>query len=183
LHYLQAEIQGVYEDSNIRDKVISAGVDLTEKLKRWFENNIEYESGTFGIKGNGKLKIGQRVVHDGTGMVYYIEGVQQDFVNFKTWKTTLTVTRGQPYEDTTIDIPATPENDITAQNSDTSGSNDSAATAEPTTYEVQAGDSLWSIAVAFYQDGAQFYKIQEANPQVTDANTIYPGQVLLIPSM
>jgi LysM repeat protein len=53
-----------------------------------------------------------------------------------------------------------------------------------TTYTVQAGDSLSSIAEKFYGDGSQWTKIYEANKQVIgpNPNNIRPGMVLTIPS-
>jgi len=51
------------------------------------------------------------------------------------------------------------------------------------TYTVQTGDSLFSIAQQAYGDGNQWQKIYDANKQVigNDPNLIRPGEVLSIP--
>ena len=48
------------------------------------------------------------------------------------------------------------------------------------TYTVVSGDSLWSIAERFLGSGARYTEIKAANGLSSD--TIYPGQVLIIPS-
>jgi Tfp pilus assembly protein FimV len=51
------------------------------------------------------------------------------------------------------------------------------------TYTVQPGDTLFSIAQQAYGDGNQWQKIYDANKQVigNDPNLIRPGEVLYIP--
>lgn len=62
-----------------------------------------------------------------------------------------------------------------------SGRPETAAAAN--TYTVVKGDCLWNIAKKFYGSGAQYTKIFSANsPPIKNANLIYPGQVLTIPS-
>ncbi|KNY30033.1 Sporulation uncharacterized protein YkwD [Pseudobacteroides cellulosolvens ATCC 35603 = DSM 2933] len=51
--------------------------------------------------------------------------------------------------------------------------------AQNTTYTVQPGDTIWKIAVK-HQAGIN--EILTQNPQVKNANLIYPGQKLIIPS-
>jgi LysM repeat protein len=53
------------------------------------------------------------------------------------------------------------------------------------TYTVQTGDSLFSIAQQAYGDGNQWQKIYDANKQVigSDPNLIRPGEVLYIPAL
>lgn len=46
-------------------------------------------------------------------------------------------------------------------------------------YTVEPGDSMWKIAVK-YQVGLS--EIRSANPQISNPNLIYPGQVLTIPT-
>jgi nucleoid-associated protein YgaU len=47
---------------------------------------------------------------------------------------------------------------------------------------VRSGDTLWAIAEANYGDGSQYPLIVRANPvQISDADLIFPGQVLRIP--
>ncbi len=51
------------------------------------------------------------------------------------------------------------------------------------TYEVKKGDTLWAIAEHYYGNGAKYTEIVEANqPMIKDADEIYPGQTLRIPS-
>lgn len=52
--------------------------------------------------------------------------------------------------------------------------------AQPTTHTVVPGDSMWKIAVK-YEIGLS--EIISANPQITNASMIYPGQVLKIPNL
>ena len=49
-----------------------------------------------------------------------------------------------------------------------------------TTHTVVSGDSMWKIAVK-YQVGLS--EIKAANPQISNPNLIYPGQVLTIPTI
>ncbi len=49
-------------------------------------------------------------------------------------------------------------------------------------YIVQSGDSLWSIAKKYYNNGALYTKIFNANKdKIKNPNLIYPGQRLVIP--
>jgi nucleoid-associated protein YgaU len=51
-------------------------------------------------------------------------------------------------------------------------------------YTVAGGDSLSKIAKKFYGDPGKYTVIFEANkPMLKDANLIYPGQVLRIPTV
>ncbi len=52
--------------------------------------------------------------------------------------------------------------------------------ASAATHTVQKGDTMWKIATR-YQVGLS--EIRDANPKVTNANLIYPGQVLNIPTV
>ena len=49
-----------------------------------------------------------------------------------------------------------------------------------TTHTVAAGDTMWKLAVK-YQVGTS--EIIAANPQIRNANLIYPGDVLTIPTL
>ncbi len=49
------------------------------------------------------------------------------------------------------------------------------------TYTVVKGDSLWKIAKYYYGDGSKYTEILKANSDISNANLIYPGQVLTIP--
>lgn len=61
------------------------------------------------------------------------------------------------------------DDELTTENSITSDS-----------YQVQKGDSLWSIAVRSYGDGYAWTKIAKAN-NVLNPNVIHTGNVLLLP--
>lgn len=54
------------------------------------------------------------------------------------------------------------------------------ASAASLSHTVVKGDTMWKLAVK-YQIGTQ--EIIDANPQVSDPNLIYPGQVLKIPQI
>jgi nucleoid-associated protein YgaU len=47
---------------------------------------------------------------------------------------------------------------------------------------VEAGDSLWKIATGHFGSGSAWLCLAKANPQLRDANRIYPGQELTIPA-
>lgn len=50
------------------------------------------------------------------------------------------------------------------------------------TYTVVSGDSLWKIAKSYYGNGSKYTEILNANSdKISNANLIYPGQVLTIP--
>lgn len=53
------------------------------------------------------------------------------------------------------------------------------------TYTVVSGDCLWNIAKKFYGDGGKYTVIYNANQSVIggNPNLIYPGQVLIIPTV
>ncbi|HKW63116.1 MAG TPA: LysM peptidoglycan-binding domain-containing protein [Candidatus Acidoferrum sp.] len=52
----------------------------------------------------------------------------------------------------------------------------------PTKYTVRHGDTLWTIAEAQLHRGSAWSCIAHTNPELTDANLIREGQVLLLPS-
>lgn len=47
---------------------------------------------------------------------------------------------------------------------------------------VRCGDSLWKLAQAHLGGGSRWTCIAQANPEIQDANRIYPGQTLSIPA-
>ena len=49
------------------------------------------------------------------------------------------------------------------------------------TYVVRHGDTLSGIAGRVFGDPKRWREIQKENPQVTNPNRIYPGQVLVVP--
>jgi len=52
----------------------------------------------------------------------------------------------------------------------------------PLDHTVASGDTLWSIAVKYYDNGYNWPEIQKAN-KLTDASVIEKGQVLVIPAI
>jgi nucleoid-associated protein YgaU len=50
------------------------------------------------------------------------------------------------------------------------------------TYTVQSGDNMSKIALKFTGSAGRWTELRTANPQVSDPNKIYPGQVLKLPS-
>ncbi|MGI5894271.1 MAG: LysM peptidoglycan-binding domain-containing protein [Candidatus Merdivicinus sp.] len=50
----------------------------------------------------------------------------------------------------------------------------------PQSYTVQEGDCLWLIAARFLGDGSRYREIADLN-EISNANLIYPGQILRIP--
>lgn len=56
-------------------------------------------------------------------------------------------------------------------------------TVKPKTYTVKSGDCLWNIAKKYYDNGAEYKKIYEANKKLIggNPNLIYAGQVLTLP--
>ena len=55
---------------------------------------------------------------------------------------------------------------------------------EPVFYTIAKGDTLWGISTDFYKDGAKYPMIVEANLEVIkDADKIYPGQAIRIPTL
>jgi hypothetical protein len=164
---LEIKIEGVFNDDNITDRVLKEGENLTKTLKRWFQDNDKFESGTLTIRGREEIKIGQRVLHTGFPTMFYVEGVQHEFVNLKAFKTTLTVTRG------------TSPNAIESSSTETIN----------VVYTVQNEDTPWSLAVRFYNDGDKYQMILDANPHIVpqvfgiDKSSVQlkSGQVIIIP--
>lgn len=58
---------------------------------------------------------------------------------------------------------------------------DTGASAHPTHYRVQSGDTLWTIALAHLGGDARegVWRIQQANH--LEGSTIVPGQLLVVP--
>ena len=51
-------------------------------------------------------------------------------------------------------------------------------------YTIEKGDTLWGIAIKYYDDGSKYTHIVEANIEVIkDADLIYPGQSIRIPEV
>jgi nucleoid-associated protein YgaU len=69
----------------------------------------------------------------------------------------------------TVRLPGKPAVPNTAQN-----------TSNSTTYTVQPGDDLWSIAIKEYNDGYKWTQIAKAN-NLTNPGLLYKGQALSIP--
>lgn len=52
--------------------------------------------------------------------------------------------------------------------------------ADAKTHEIQAGDTLWSLAEQYYGNAYLWPQLWESNTWITDAHWIYPGDVLLV---
>ncbi|OON85924.1 peptidoglycan-binding protein LysM [Oribacterium sp. C9] len=97
-------------------------------------------------------------------------------VKLKQWRNygTKTVTIKQPEL----------ESVIAQMEPDRESDNSPAPTTQPLTYTVQKGDCLWKIAKQFYGNGSAYNVIFNANSnQISNPNLIYPGQVLVIPTV
>lgn len=96
---LSAVAPGFRLDKDERENTIEYADAIAKKIKKWFEHNVDYWSGNIVAKGNGKYRIGQRLIlpQNNKKLIFYIEGVRQNFVNFGNWHTNFTVTRGQEY--------------------------------------------------------------------------------------
>lgn len=69
---------------------------LNKLMAGWYYRNHEFLNGTLTVKGYQEYRIGDRVkfYYAGDWYVGYIEGVRHNFVNFGSWTTTLSITRG-----------------------------------------------------------------------------------------
>ena len=64
------------------------------------------------------------------------------------------------------------------------GNSEESSENETQYYEIQKGDTLWAIAKQFYNDGNKYTEIVTANQEVIiDADKIFPGQKIRIPSL
>ena len=57
------------------------------------------------------------------------------------------------------------------------------AAEQPGKYTVRQGDTLWDISNAFYRDPFLWPLIWKSNPSIDNPDLIYPGNVLVIPSL
>jgi hypothetical protein len=75
----------------------------TQIARDWDLHNLSMLSGSMTIKGMAQVRIGDRLHYmppgRRVGIDYYVEGVQQEFIQYQGWKTTLAVTRGQRHRD------------------------------------------------------------------------------------
>jgi len=54
---------------------------------------------------------------------------------------------------------------------------------QPGSYTIKEGDTLWDISSAQYRDPFLWPLIWQSNPSITDPDLIYPGNVIVIPSL
>lgn len=159
-------------------------------LKAWFQDNHEYWSGNFEVRGKSSYRVGQVLAYESQDLEFYIEGVTQNFNVFTSWTTALTVTRGKK------------SNVVIDSNRYIRKPSDPPAPPKPSTpkpkpkptdtyYTVKRGDTLWAIAKRFYGKGSLWRKIWEANKDMLikrdrrnikdNGRWIYPNQKLRIP--
>ena len=92
---------------------------------------------------------------------------------------TVSISLKQYISVTTIDINIS--SDGTATEEKTRVESSQAPTPQNESYTVKKGDTLWALAKYYYGDGSKYKLIASANPQITNPNLIYVGQVLVIP--
>ena len=92
---------------------------------------------------------------------------------------TVSISLKQYISVTTIDINIS--SDGTATEEKTRVESPQAPTPQNESYIVKKGDTLWALAKYYYGDGSKYKLIASANPQITNPNLIYVGQVLVIP--
>ena len=68
--------------------------DLNQRMAKAFKDNHLMRSGTLQMNGNTDIAMGTYLKAKEDNMLYYVEGVDHQLVQFKTFKTTATVTRG-----------------------------------------------------------------------------------------
>jgi LysM repeat protein len=188
---LEIEIQGFAQDNNLTVNALeTVSRQFTRRLKAWFENNHNYFSGTLRVHGEGKYRVGQRLLYD--EREYYIESVSHSFVVLNDWTTTLTVSRGDSVSEYKANTFASSTIVGSSNKSSTIQSSVNNNGSEAGIYhKVVSGDSLWNIAKKYYGDGEEYIKIYEANKQTLIARDsrnekekgkyIYIGQVLFVP--
>lgn len=77
----------------------------------------------------------------------------------------------------------TPPANPTVNKTNNTGSSGSSSSGQSGTYTVKSGDTLSSIARAYYGNASKWPDIYNANrDKIKNANLIYPGQVLTIPN-
>lgn len=92
---------------------------------------------------------------------------------------TVSISLKQYISVTTIDINIS--SDGTATEEKTRVESPQAPIPQNESYTVKKGDTLWALAKYYYGDGSKYKLIASANPQITNPNLIYVGQVLVIP--
>jgi LysM repeat protein len=93
------------------------------------------------------------------------------------------------YGDFNYDVTFTDNRQVTIQSQTTQKTTESKpstsrpAAETPSTYTVKKGDCLWNIAKQHLGSGARYTEIYNLNKDILkNPNTIYPGQVLKLPS-
>lgn len=102
--YQQGNSQGKpYLDGVIKPTFYETGIDLNKTLVTWFLHNPLLYHGSVDITGTNRATIGtylwDKDDNEGRGrMEYYIEGVSHSFVQLQSFRTSLRITRGMPWE-------------------------------------------------------------------------------------
>jgi LysM repeat protein len=195
---LEVSLEGV----SIEDEDLNAGIEaskaLSQKLYDWYRLNKDYKTGAISIKGNAFIKVGQRLIiryceynsetFKFDDLVFYIEGVTQNFTSMDSWQTSVTLTRGQ--RSTTLK-PRSVSKPVLAAPLSPAEPQVKREVPNSKTYTVQSGDTLWAIASNFYGSGEAWRKIWNANSEALIARDernktspggyLYAGQSLIIP--
>lgn len=180
ISFMEVPLEGLFSrDGQVDEFMLETGLAMTNKLKDWFEKNIEYENGTYQLRGMEGAKVGMRLVNTSEGTEFYIEGVSQNFGSFNRWTTTIQATRGRGVEQTI----ETPQNTIIPPKHPTTATTSDMLVGEPVRYHIVVrGETLWGIAVKYYGRGQDYTKIYKANRHIiSNPGLIYPGQKFVIP--
>lgn len=190
---LEVTVEGLsIEQDNPEAPTLLEGMSkaFTQKLKDWYEKNHEMMTGTIRTRGRGNFRIGHRLLREGIGRMFYIEGVTQTFNVFESWETTLNVTRGEKLARKTTAASPTTTKKAAAQKPVSKKTDDEI---KAKYYTVKSGDSLWSIAAKaeVYGNGDLWTRLWDANKvtliqrdarnETKPGQYLYAGQVLQIP--
>jgi hypothetical protein len=85
-----------YGGEQMKNQLLPIIIDMNRTLVAWFLHNQYLEEGNMIIRGTNAAKVGVYAIDADEQKEYYVNAVVQDFILFQYYRTTLTVTRGQP---------------------------------------------------------------------------------------